>query len=339
MIEAIKDKEKWIQRIQDFANSSIWILTRKEIADHIKSYRFNILMAIILLTCVGSLYTAFSSIRDVASNLENNQSLFLYLRVFTITGENGTLPSFVTFISFLGPLLGISLGFDAVNSERNKNTLLRIMSQPIPRDYIILSKFLGSLAVIAGFIFSLGLLVIGIGILSMGIPPTFGEVIRILTYLIMIIIYIGFWLSLSILFSIRFKQAATSALAGIAIWLFFSIFYPIIVNLIVNASVPDQLFQGAGSVGAQAESQQLLTTLMRFSPNYLFSEITTILLIPSFRTLGPISMEQLAGSVSAPLGLGQSLTIIWPQVIGILSAGMICFAIAYFIFLFQEIRS
>ncbi|SES99061.1 ABC-2 type transport system permease protein [Salinibacillus kushneri] len=339
MIEAIKNKERWYKKAQQFVNSSLWILTRKEITDHIKSYRFNILMVIILLTCVASLYTAFSSIRDVASNLENNQSLFLYLRVFTITGENGTLPSFVTFISFLGPLLGISLGFDAINSERNKNTLLRIMSQPIPRDYIILSKFLGSLAVIAGFIFSLGFLVVGIGIISMGIPPTFGEIIRIVTYLVMIIIYVGFWLSLSILFSIRFKQAATSALAGIAIWLFFSIFYSIIVNLIVNASVPNQLFQAASTTSVQAESQQLLTSLMRFSPNYLFSEITTILLIPNFRTLGPISMEQLAGSVSAPLDLAQSFTIIWPQVIGILSAGIICFAISYFIFLFQEIRS
>ncbi|WP_323742006.1 ABC transporter permease [Salinibacillus xinjiangensis] len=331
------NKEKWIKKIQDFAHSPLWVLTQKEITDHIKSFRFNILMGIILLTCVGSLYTALSTIRDVASNIESNQQLFLYLKVFTITDEGGTLPSFVTFVSFLGPLLGISLGFDAVNSERNKNTLLRVMSQPIPRDYIILAKFLGAISVIASFIFSLGFLVIGIGIVSMGIPPTFEEFIRIMTYLVMIIVYIGFWLALSILFSIRFKQAATSALAGISIWLFFSIFYGILVNLIVNTSVPDQLFQQAASV--QQQSQELLTTLMRFSPNYLFTEITTILLTPSFRTLGPISMEQVAGTIPAPLELAQSLTIIWPQVIGILSAAVICFAISYFIFLFQEIRS
>lgn len=29
-------------------------------------------------------------------------------------------PSFTLFINFLGPLLGIALGFDAVNSEQNK---------------------------------------------------------------------------------------------------------------------------------------------------------------------------------------------------------------------------
>ncbi len=326
------------KRIETFVNSSLWTLTRKEITDHIRSFRFNILLAIIFLTCIAAIYSALSSIRDVAAGIEDAKDMNLYLQMLTITDSSGSLPSFITFISFLGPLLGISLGFDAINKERNAHTLLRVLSQPVPRDYIILSKFLGSLAVIAAFIFSIGLLIIGAGILSMGIPPSFEEFIRIITYLVMIISYIGFWLGLSILFSIRFKQAATSALAGIAIWLYFSIFYSIIVNLIVNASLPDQLFQSI-SAEQQQQNYELYTNLMRLSPNFLFSEITTILLTPSYRTLGPVSMEQIVGSIPSPLGLFDSLTIIWPQVIGIISAGIICFAIAYFIFIFQEIRS
>ena len=60
-------------------------------------------------------------------------------RLFTVS--DGTLPSFVLFINFLGPLLGIALGFDAVNSEQNKGTLSRMLSQPIHRDCIINAKF------------------------------------------------------------------------------------------------------------------------------------------------------------------------------------------------------
>src|SRR5690606_34245560 len=160
---------------------------------------------------------------------------------------------------------------------KNNRTLLRIMSQPIPRDYLILAKFTGGLLVISYLVFILGMLIFASSLLIIGLPPTFEEFIRIVVYLIVIILYIGFWL----LFSILFKQAATSALSGIAVWLFFSIFYSIIVRLMINASMPDQLFQ---SLTEQMASQEKIAMFMRISPNYLFSEITTVLLNPEFRS-------------------------------------------------------
>ncbi|MCP8615506.1 ABC transporter permease [Salirhabdus salicampi] len=319
-----------------FIQSPIWVIVKKEITDHIKSFRFNILIALILLTCIGSLYTALTSIRGVAESIDNNEELFLYLEIFSITGKDGTLPPFITFMSFLGPLLGISLGFDAVNQERNKGTLLRVMAQPIPRDYIILGKFLAALFVISTFIMSLGLLVIASGILLLGIPPTLEEFLRIFIFLLMTVIYISFWLSLSILLSIRFKQAATSALAGIAMWLFLSIFYSILVNLMIDASMPDQLFHQSMEKG---NYEEMALSFMRLSPNYLYSEITTVLLTPNFRTLGPITMEQVIGAVPSPLGIGQSLSVIWPQLFGISALCFVCFALSYYIFIRQDVRS
>lgn len=330
------DREKVNLVLEKFINSPFWVLVGKEIRDHIKSIRFNILMVIILLTCIGSLYAALTQVREAASNLDAGEELYLYLKIFTISGENGTLPPFVTFMSFLGPLLGIAMGFDAINSEKNNKTLLRIMSQPIPRDYLILAKFTGSIAVIAYLVLILGTLIFSLGILIMGIPPTFEEFIRVFVYLVMIIVYIGFWLALSILFSIVFKQAATSALSGIAFWLFFSVFYSILVNILVTASMPDQLFQ---DTQAQANNQERITSFMRLSPSYLFSEITMVLLNPGFRTLGPITMEQASGAIPSPLAINESLMIVWPQFIGILAMSTVCFLIAYTIFMRQEIRS
>src|SRR5690606_23043764 len=131
---------------------------------------------------------------------------------------------FITFVSFLGPLLGIALGFDAVNSERNRGTLSRLMAQPIPRDYVLNAKFVAALLVNILLFFSLGLLVMAFGILMIGIPPSGEEFLRIMAFLALCIVYIAFWLNLAILFSVRFKQAATSALSSIAIWIFFSVF-------------------------------------------------------------------------------------------------------------------
>ncbi len=96
-----------------------------------------------------------------------------FLKLFTVS--DGTLPSFTVFVSFLGPLLGIALGFDAINSEQNKGTLSRILSQPIHRDYLINAKFVGALIVIGVMLFVLGFLVMGFGLISIGIPPTAEE--------------------------------------------------------------------------------------------------------------------------------------------------------------------
>jgi len=43
-------------------NHPFWVIVNKEISDHVKSWRFIILIGIIALTCMGSLYTALTNI-------------------------------------------------------------------------------------------------------------------------------------------------------------------------------------------------------------------------------------------------------------------------------------
>ena len=107
-----------------------WVIVHKEIADHVHSLRFIILISIIVLTCMGALYTALTNI-GAAIKPDDPDGSFHFLKLFTVS--DGTLPSFVLFINFLGPLLGIALGFDAVNSEQNKGTLSRMLAQDIRR--------------------------------------------------------------------------------------------------------------------------------------------------------------------------------------------------------------
>ncbi|MFD0710408.1 ABC transporter permease [Paenibacillus sp. GCM10027626] len=313
--------------------SPFWTIVQKEIGDHMRSWRFGILLFIIALACIGSVYAAVVALQANAAAPDSDNS-FLFLKMFT--ASDGTLPNFITFVSFLGPLMGIALAFDAVNTERNKGTLSRLISQPIYRDDFITAKFTGALLLISVSILSLGLLVMGLGLVTIGYPPTPEQFWRVLLFLIAAIIYISFWLALSLLFSIRFRQAATSALSGIAVWIFFTVFYDMILNLIAKALVP----QGSASDAQQLmQYQQLLIGLNRLSPAQLFSEITTTLLTPEVRSLGPMTMKQVIGAIPSPLPLGQSLLLIWPQLTGLLAATLICFAISYVLFMRQEIRS
>ncbi len=309
-----------------------WVIVRKEVTDHVKSWRFIILIAIIALTCMGSLYTALTNI-GAAIKPNDPDGSFLFLKLFTVS--DGSLPSFVIFISFLGPLLGIALGFDAINSEQNKGTLSRILSQPIHRDYLINAKFIGALIVIGIMLFALGFLVMGFGLIAIGIPPTAEEFTRIIFFIIVSIFYVAFWLNLSIFFSIKFKQAATSALACIAVWLFFSVFYNMIINLIGKAISPSEM----ASTYQIISYQRFMLNLLRFAPGMLFNEATTTLLMPSVRSLGPLTMEQVHGAIPSPLPLGQSLMVVWPQLTGLIAITVICFALSYASFMRKEIRS
>lgn len=309
-----------------------WVMVQKEVADHVKSWRFIILMAIIALTCIGSLYTALTNISK-AANADNVDNAFFFLKLFTIS--DGTLPSFFVFVGFLGPLLGISLGFDTINSEQNRGTLSRILSQPVPRDYVLNAKFTAALIVVGVMFFTLSFLVIGTGLIAIGIPPTVEEFMRVIFYTLLSIVYVSFWLNLSILFSVRFRQAATSALSGIAVWLFFTVFYPLIFNLITKAFEPSK-FASARVIYLY---EKLKFVLVQIMPNELFSEATTTLLMPSVRSLGPLTIEQLQGTIPGPLPLGQSLLLVWPQLTGLIAITILCFLISYLLFMKREIRS
>src|SRR3546814_11908100 len=99
------------------------------------------------------------------------------------------------------------------------------MSQPIHRDYLINAKFVAALTVIGVMFFALGFLVMGFGMFIIGIPPTAAEFLRIIFFLLLSVMYVAFWLNLAVFLSVRFRQAATSALTAIAVWLFFTVFY------------------------------------------------------------------------------------------------------------------
>jgi ABC-2 type transport system permease protein len=309
-----------------------WSMVQKEITDHVRSWRFLILLGIIVLTCIGSLYSSLSSMMK-SGGASNGENAFFFLNLFTLS--DGTLPSFFVFVAFLGPLLGISLGFDAINSEQSKGTLSRILAQPIPRDYVLNAKFVAGVIVAAVMFFTLAFLVLGTGLIVLGSPPTPEEFLRIIFYTLLSVVYVSFWLNLSILFSVRMKQPATSALSGLAVWLFFTVFYPLIINVILKSIQPSQFAPPA----ALYLYEKFRFSLVQIIPNELFSEITSALLMPGVRSLGPLTMEQLHGAIPGPLPVGQSLLIVWPQLTGLIALTLLCFVLSYLSFMRREIRS
>ncbi|UPK72240.1 ABC transporter permease [Chitinophaga filiformis] len=310
------------------------VMLRKEVADHIRSWRFIVLLILIVLTFAGAMYVSLSNLKAAVSNENDPDHLFLYLKLLTAT--DGSLPPFHIFMSFLGAILGISLGFDAINAERNNGTLIRLLAQPVYRDNLLLAKFVSALVIVAALFLSLSLLMIGGGLIITGVRIEAAEFFRILFFVVLTVLYVGFWLSLAILLSVKFKQATTSALTAIGIWLFFTIFYRIIVNMIVRSFFPDPNFMGQDDI---LFYNNLILDLLRLAPSQLYTDATTTLLMPSVRSLGPLTMEQMAGAIPSPLSVRESILIVWPQVSGLLAATAVCFALTYFWFMRREVRT
>ena len=145
--------------------------------DHFSSTRFLLISALIVMVGVIIASMVGMSIQEESKGMAKPTLIFLLL--FTSTGK---LFSFVQFIGFFGPLIGIILGFDSINRERVSRTLSKLVSQPIYRDSIINAKFLAGVTTIAIVLVAIILIISGLGIRLIGVVPGAEEIWRLVIY-------------------------------------------------------------------------------------------------------------------------------------------------------------
>jgi ABC-2 type transport system permease protein len=318
----------------------IFTIYFKEMEDHFSSMRFLIITALIVM--IGVIIASMvgmgmqEELRGVA------KPDFVFLLLFTSTGK---LFSFVQLIGLLGPLIGIILGFDAINRERTGRTLSKLVAQPIYRDAIINGKFLAGVTMITIVMTSLILIIAGLGIRLVGVVPGVDELWRLLIYLVLSILYISFWLGAAILFSVVFRSTATSALASLAVWILLSFFVGLGGGFIADAVAP---------VNQTANMQEMQESFLRnaeiqraaslLSPATLYGDATSTILDPlrktprSFIMMGPLERLSLS-RFQNPLPLLQSVVVVAPFMISLIAITFLCFGICYAVFMRQEIRS
>jgi len=303
----------------------------KELADHFSSARMRVLELLIVLTAGAAVFIAVGRVRELVA-----EDPFVLLKLFTV--DRAPLPSFFLILGILIPLMAIGLGFDSINSEHNRRTMSRVLAQPIYRDALLAGKFLAALATIGVSLLSMWLLIVGLGVYVLGVPPSGEEIARSLLFLVVTLFYAGVWLALSMLLSIVFRSAATAALVALGLWLFLTLLWPMLVPTIAEwIAPPDIRYQ---MLGLQTPATYEWTTiLLRLSPGTLFSEAVVALLNPQTRAVGPIYLEQLQGAVVGPLPLRESLLVAWPQAVGLIAGTIVLFVAGYIVFQRQEVRA
>jgi len=320
-----------------------WVtIAVKELSDHVLSSRFYVLLIVLGIAALIPLYFAAERIRSLAEAASGTPAVFLALFVIEPEGVDFGPISFTVqaFLAIAAPLLGVAFGFDAVNGERHQGTLPRLLSQPIHRDDVINGKFAAGLAVIALVLTAIVLIISGFGMLRLGIVPAANEVVRIIAWLGLTILYVAMWLAFGLLLSVLLRRAATSALIGFGVWLLVTVFGALIVGLIAGVVSP---VTRSGSVQDFLSSASLNQLITRLLPSTLYHEASTVLLDPSVTQVStPSTVGQAVAAqeqIGSLLSVDQSLLLVWPHVVALVALTVLCFAGAYIAFMRQEVRA
>ena len=91
---------------------SLRALYRKEMADHVTSKRFIIILILVIAMTIASVYGAVTGIKGAIMNAaaDKNASFdasYMFLKLFTTGGSS--IPSYMSLIALIGPFIGLIL--------------------------------------------------------------------------------------------------------------------------------------------------------------------------------------------------------------------------------------
>ncbi len=310
-------------------------VAQKELRDQFGSKRFMILFGLVLLLSTLAAYQGVDYIRN------NTEAGFVYIFSGSIMSF-----SFIQTMVYFGPLLGLALGFDAINKERANGTLSILLGQPIFRDSVINGKFVAGAAALATLVVGTIVIMSGLAIPMLGFGPTMAEASKIVVLMLLTIVYLVFWMSLGILYSVLTKKTSTSIMASIATWLTFSIVITILASVIAGFLVPlpggdfrvhteDGRFRMAPEfVEAMQKRSAVMSNILKISPTNLYQEAASDILGVAGGFMRGMGFQQFQRTLT----LTEALAANWANIATIVVGLVICFAGSYMMFLRSEIR-
>jgi Cu-processing system permease protein len=152
-----------------------------------------------------------------------------------ISALNVTTVSLASLSVYLIPLIALTLSYDAIVGERERGTLLLLLTYPVRRWQVIAGKFLGHLAIIATAV------ILGYGAtgtylaLATDIHP--GDWAMFFSMVASSLILGGVFVALGYLISVTVSSRATAAGIAVACWLFIVVVYDLLLlGLVLNDS-------------------------------------------------------------------------------------------------------
>ena len=209
-------------------------VARKEFSDHITSRRFVIILALFLVISAIGMHSGIGHYNDRLESYNQQLQHMGDVAVDDLTYMNWMpekpsimliFNAMMAYMTTLGAVLAIAIGFDLVSKEKETRSLKSLLSHPIYRDEIINGKALGGIAAL-GFAMALALVISLAMLLLFSIVPTLEEFTAILIFGV---ISLGFLLAY---FAIALTMSTVSRESGNAL------IYTLVIFFAVSTLLP-----------------------------------------------------------------------------------------------------
>lgn len=264
-----------------------WTIARKEILSNLLSYKFFIVLLLMVLLVATSLFIMHRDFRlrtadyqlvrpkpgePIALVAPNPLAIFAkglddaMTRSFEVTAigidvragqSSGNViysffpaPDFLYVVRIVLSLVALLFGFDQVSREREQGTLKLVLGSAVSRAAVLAGKWIGNfLSLAVPFLLVTGLAA-ALLMLDPNVQFSAGQAVRLALILALSLLYLGFFLSLGILVSTLTKRAATSVVILLFVWSLLVFIIPNLGTLLARqlVSVP--------SVRALSEKRQ-----------------------------------------------------------------------------------
>ena len=271
--------------------NGIITIARKEVKTAFRDNIFLIVTGLFVLLSIISVYIGSST---------KNAELQAYQDIVQLLKSQGatSLPSppeiyplsvlsnIVNYVSMIGAVVAIFLGFESFSGERNNGTLKLIAARPVYRDQIVTGKLLGGgmvIGVLLGIILVFNLVLF---VVASGMTPGINEIIRLLSFFVLAFVYMMVFYTATMYVSLKTNDSAFGFMLMMIIWLTISFVLP-------QLAESQRSFAYALNATAQTVTQVPSDTVVSkmielFSPTAQFQNIGKDLLqvIPETSNIG-----------------------------------------------------
>lgn len=259
----------------------VWAIAKKEFRTAFKDKVFIVIMLLFLVLSIVSVYIGSST---------KNAELKAYSDIVELLKSQGSqafppkpeiyplaiLQNIIKYVSIVGAVLAVFLGFDTFSGEKENGTMKLLLSRPLYRDQLITGKLLGG-----GLVISLLLIVtlffntILFSIVS-GLTPGFGEISRLITFMLIAFCYMMSFYIATMFVSIKTNDRSFGFLVMLILWVTVSFVIP-------QLAESQRSFAYAMNSTAQTVTQVPTDTIISktieiFSPTVHFQNIGSDLL-------------------------------------------------------------
>ena len=217
--------------------------------------------------------------------------------------------------------LAILFAYNTISGEREDGTLKLVLSNPVPRDALVLGKYLGGMLSLLPIIlisFSVGL------VIAYASPATDFDVSdlgRFVMVLVVSLLYVSICYLLGLLLSVQTKTAATTLILAMFIWGILTIVHSNVATFAVAKFAPDkpqpeeEMLQQIGNIWEDFREERDAYILKEFGYKHPIHAIRTtgeMSLYMDTRTAGGIGFEE----IYTPKPIHKMDTSIYQEILG-----------------------